>query len=550
MDALQKPSSRRTPGDLERGRESYDRRAWDDAFAALSLAERSKPLEADDLERLAISAALTGRDEEFLDLLERLHHLHLDNGNNLLAARTAFWLGLRLGHLGESARAGGWLARAARLVEEHGGACVEEGYLLLPVASRQNAAGEHEAAREAAARAAEIGRRYGDPDLTAIASNHHGRALLRLHRIEEGLKLLDEAMLAATAGELSPIVAGIVYCAAIDGCHHVYALSRAREWTSALGRWCDAQPQLVTFADTCRVHRAEILQLNGAWQDASEEAQRAANSRDRSAIGPALYQEAELHRLRGEFAAAEEKYRSASQSGHDPQPGLALLRVAQGRPDAAAGTIRRVLGGTTDSLSRARLLPAVVEIMLAADEVDEARDASLELEEIAASFDLEVLLAIANHARGAVHLAEGNALAALPLLRQALSVWQGVEAPYIAARIRVLVGLACSALSDEDGAKLEFDAAEAAFEELGAIPDLARLAELAGRGGKVRPHGLTPRELQVLKLVAAGRTNKAIAAELNLSGKTVDRHVSNIFVKLDVASRSAATAFAYEHKLV
>lgn len=550
MDTLKKPSSRKIARDLERGRESYDQRAWDDAFTALSVADRSAPIEADDLERLAISAALTGRDEEFLVLLERLHHLHLDDGNNLLAARTAFWLGLRLGHLGESARAGGWLARAARLVEEHGGACVEEGYLLLPVASRQNAAGEHEAAREAASRAAEIGRRYGDPDLTAIASNQHGRALLRLHRIEEGLTLLDESMLAATAGELSPIVAGIVYCAAIDGCHHVYALSRAREWTAALSRWCEEQPQLVTFANICRVHRAEVLQLNGAWRDAGEEAQRAANSRDRAAVGPALYQEAELHRLRGDLAAAEEKYRSASQSGYDPQPGLALLRLAQGRPDAAAGAIRRLLGAMTDPLNRARLLPAVVEIMLAADELDEARDASLELEQIAASFGVEVLVAIAAHARGAVHLAGGDALAALPLLRRALSVWQGIEAPYIAARIRVLVGFACRALGDDDGAMLEFDAAAAAFEELGASPDLARVAGLTQKKAASRPHGLTARELQVLRLVAAGKTNKAIASELFLSEKTVDRHVSNIFVKLDVPSRSAATAFAYEHKLI
>ena len=242
-----------------------------------------------------------------------------------------------------------------------------------------------------------------------------------------------------------------------------------------------------------------------------------------------------MHRLRGEFAAAEEAYRSASQWGLEPQPGLALLRLAQGRTDAAAAAIRRAVGATADRLQRTKLLPAHIEIMLAAGDVQEARGACHELEEIAGTFDTGVLGAMAAYARGAVELAEGNPHAALGSLRCAFEVWQQVEAPYAAARVRVLIGLACRALGDDDGGGLELDAARAVFEQLGAAPDLARIDALIQGAPSAHRHGLTRRELQVLRLVAAGKTNKAIAAELCLSEKTIDRHVSNIFTKLDVA---------------
>jgi DNA-binding CsgD family transcriptional regulator len=264
----------------------------------------------------------------------------------------------------------------------------------------------------------------------------------------------------------------------------------------------------------------------------------------------AYYQEAEVHRLRGEFAAAEAAYRNASRWGCEPQPGLALLRLAQGRTDAAAAAIRRVVSTNTGLLQRTRLLPAYVEIMLACGDVQEARRACGELGEIASRFDAGVLGAIAAQARGAVELAEGDPRAALGSLRRAGPVWQRVEAPYLAARVRLLVGRACQALGDDDGGRLELDAARAAFEQLGATPDVSRIDALVRGVPSCLPHDLTRRELQVLRLVAAGRTNKAIASELLLSVKTVDRHVGNILTKLDVGSRAAATAYAYEHKLV
>jgi DNA-binding CsgD family transcriptional regulator len=541
------------PGALERGREYYGRRAWADAYRSLAAADQTTRLGGEDLELLAMAAYLIGRDDDYLKALERAHQAHLDAGERRRAIRCAFWLGLRLFFRGEVGPATGWIARAQRLLEHEEHECAERGYLLLPVVEQHLTAGDLEAAYATAAEAAEIGERCGDVDLIACVRHLQGRVRMQRGEVEQGLALLDEAMVAVTAGELSPLMTGVIYCSVIEVCQQVYALSRAREWTSALARWCDEQPEMVAFSGVCRVHRAEIMQLRGAWQEALDEAQRArerAEGVSRQTAAAALYQQAEVHRLRGAFAAAEEAYRNASQRGLEPQPGLALLRLAQGRTAAAIAAIRRALGATADPLQRTKLLPAHIEIALAAADVQDAGLACRELEEIAASFDTAVLGAMAAHARGAVELTAGDARAALGSLRRAFEVWQQVEAPYVAARVRVLIGLACRALGDDDGGGLELDAARSAFEQLGAAPDLARIDALTRRAPSDRPHGLTRRELQVLRLVAAGKTNKTIAAELFLSEKTVDRHVSNILTKLDVPSRAAATAYAYQHELI
>jgi DNA-binding CsgD family transcriptional regulator len=538
---------------LDLARRRYGRRSWAEAFKAFLDADQENPLHAADLEKMALAAYLIGRDDEYLRTLERAFVAYLETDESHCAVRCAFWLGFRLLMRGEMGRASGWFARAQRLLGRDAGECAGRGYLLLPTVAQGMDLSDHDAAYASAAEAATIGERCGDPDLVACARMEQGRIRLQQGRIEAGLAHLDETMVAVISGELSPLVTGLMYCSVIQACQQVYAFDRSREWTAALTQWCDGQPDMVAFAGACQVHRAEIMQLRGSWPEAIEEARRAglrAQGFDRRAAAAALYQQAEVHRLRGEFVAAEEAYRGASQLGREPQPGLALLRLAQQRTEAAVAAIRRVASTSTDRLKRLNLLPAYIEIMLAAGDVPDARDACRELEEIARSLDTGVPGAIAAQALGAVELAEGNAQAALGSLRRAFEQWQRIDAPYAAARVRVLIGLACQALGDEDGASLEIDAAKSTFERLGAAPDLARIDLLTKGAHSGGADGLTRRELQVLRLVSAGDTNKAIAAELCLSERTIERHLSNIFTKLDLSTRAAATAWAYEHDLI
>ena len=542
------------PGELARGRDSYKRRAWADAHRALTLADKVLPLGAADLELLAMAAYLTARDEEYLGTLDRAYHAYLEESQGARAARCAFWLGLRSLFRGEAGRATGWLARARRLVECEDRECVEAGYLLLPTAEAHLETADSEIAHALAANAVEIGRRFQDADLIAVAQHLQGRARIQQGRVEEGLSFLDEAMLAVTSGELSALVTGLIYCSVIDSCRQVFAIERAREWTTALARWCAEQPEMVSFTGRCLVHRAEILQLHGAWQEALTQAQlgceRFQNGIDPQRPASAFYQLAEVRRLQGDFAAAEQAYRCASTLGMEPQPGLALLRMAQGRVQTAARAIRRIVAATTDPLELARLLPAYIEIMLQAAAIDEARSACRQLEAIANRFTTPLLRATADEARGALKIAEGDARAALCSLRNALQVWQQIQAPYLIARTRLQIALACRALADADGADLELEAARIGFQQLGAAPDLARVESYINEASRGDVHRLTPREKQVLRLVATGKSNKAIAGELCISERTVDRHVSNIFSKLTLRSRAAATAYAYQHSLI
>lgn len=541
-------------GELARGREAAGRLAWADAYTALSLADRSSPLAGEDLELLATAAYLLGRVEESLQALQRAQQIHAEGGDPRRAARCAFWLWFHLINQEELAQASGWLARANRLLEHEQQECAERGYMLIPVAFQHVVAGDYTGAQRAAGRAAAIGRRAADADLVAFALVLHGRAMVREGRVGEGLALLDEAMVAVVAGELSPPVAGTVYCSMIDACQEISEWRRAHEWTAALTAWCEKQPDMITFTGQCLVHRAQILQLHGAWPQAVEEAKRAGErlvqGADRRVSGAAFYQQAEVYRVLGDFTAADDAYRQASHWGLEPQPGLALLRLAQGRTSAAAAAIRRVLAETSERFRRGKLLPAKVEIMLAVGDRPAARDAADELTGISERYDTPTLRAAAGAAHGAVLLAEGDARAAVVALRGAWQMWRELDAPYEAARVRVLVGLGCRALGDEEAAALDLDAARSVFAQLGAAPDLARLERLDERKAASSRHGLTMRELQVLGLLAAGKTNHAIASDLVLAEKTVDRHVSNIYTKLGVSSRAAATAYAYRQGLL
>jgi len=540
--------------ELEHARDAYGRRAWREAHGSLSRADAARPLDAEDLELLAVSAFMLGRDDEYREILERAHYAYLGREEALRAVRCAFWIGMNLALRGETGQGAGWLGRAQRLLEREPGECAERGYLLLPIAFQHEAAGNREAAAATAGSAAEIGVRFGDDDLFALAAHVQGQMLVADGRVAEGFRLLDEAMVAATSAAESPIVTGVVYCGVILACANTYEVRRAHEWTEVLTRWCDEQPELVAFTGRCLVHRAEILQLRGDWRDALEEARRAGErllqGLNRPATAQAFYRQGELHRLRGDLHAAEQAYRAASRYGFEPQPGLALLRVAQGRTGAAGAAIRRILAELTEPPARAHLLPAVVEIMLALGDLEAARDACAELGEIAEQYGSAMLAATAAHAVGSVRLAAGDASAALAVLRRASQAWEELEAPYERARTRVLLGLACRGLGDDDTAALELDAARETFTELGAVPDARRVGSLLGDAEPRAAHGLTRRELDVLRLVAAGMSNRGIAAALVISEHTVARHLQNIFTKLGVSSRTAAGAFAHEHDLV
>lgn len=541
--------------EIERGRKAFADQTWADAFVHLSAAAEASPLAIDDLERQAAAAYLAGRADESVDLWATAYHDCSQRSDAARAARCGFWLAFVLLNRGELARGGGWIDRAQRLLAEGEVDCVEHGYLRYCTALRAVFEGDAVGAQAGFREAVEVGGRFNDAQLTTLARIGEGRSLVYMGEIAKGVALLDEAMVAVGAKELSPIAVGDAYCTVIDGCHELFDLRRTQEWTTALSRWCEAQPQLVLYRGLCLVHRAEIMQLRGEWSDAMDELN-AALLRLAEPVGPpelgaAFYLRGELYRLRGEFEEAARAYRQANELGREPQPGLALLRLAQGRVEAAMSAIRRVLEEAGDPISRSRVLGPYVEIALAAGDHQAGKAAAEELSAIAGDLESPLLRAVAEHATGAVLLAENEPRNALISLRRGWMRWRELEAPYEAARVRVPIALACRALGDEDGAEMELDAARSVFEGLAAAPDVGRVVELSQVEAPRRAAGgLTAREAQVLSLIATGKTNRAIATELVISEKTVASHVSHIFTKLNLTSRAAATAYAYEHDLV
>jgi DNA-binding CsgD family transcriptional regulator len=525
---------------LEQGRDAFRKQAWGEAFSQLSDADRKSSLAPEDLVNFAQAALLTGRETEGADILSRAHQAFLTRGDTQLAARCAFWLGFTLLINGEFAKAGGWLSRASRLL-------VPEGYRLYQ-------AGDAVGAYAKFVQAAASGERFGDKDLVTLAFQGQGRSLIRQGEIARGVALLDEAMVAVTAGEVSPLNAGGVYCSVLEACGEIFDLQRAQEWTSALEKWCASQPDLVPYRGHCLVRRAELLQLNGTWPEALEWAERAcellSHPSPKPAVGAAYYQIGEIQRLLGRFAESEEAYRRATEWNKTPAPGPALLRLAQGQVEAANAAIRRIAEEVHEACPRARVLDAYVEIVLAFHDIPAASAAANELSEIAKSWDVPFLRALASRTRGAVLLADGKAHAALAELRKSWSIWCELDAPYEAARVRISIAQACRELKDEESARLELSAARQTFERLGATKDLSRVRALLPRDVSQGAGPLTEREVQVLRLVASGMTNRAIAGKLKISEKTVARHLSNIFTKLDLSSRTAAAAYAYDHNLV
>ncbi|WP_219942868.1 helix-turn-helix transcriptional regulator [Iamia sp. SCSIO 61187] len=548
---------------LERGRTAFGARAWPEAYAALHDADRVDPLGPVDLERVATAAYLTGHDTESTDAWARAHQGWRAQGDPRRAVRCAFWLGFALVQRGDMAQGRGWLARAGRMVDEHRLDTVERGYLLVPAGLAAMGAGEPDTALERFAGADSLARRFGDPDLAALGLLGQGEVLLRLGRTDEGLGLFDEAMVSVTSGETSPVISGLVYCAVIDACQRVFDLRRAREWTAALDRWCDHQTGLVPYRGQCLVHRAQVLQLRGGLGRSRRPGRGGSPAAERSAAPRRGHGALPARRPAppaGRAARGRRRVPAAHAAGRDPQPGLSLLLLAEGRVDAAAAAIDAALDSAVDPVDRTRLLPSVVEILLAAGRPADAQVAVDELDQLAASSGATMLRAVAGQARGALLVTRGAAAAAaLAPLHEALVAWQRLEAPFEVAQVRMLLAAACRHLDDREGAARECQVARGAFEELGARTALAQLDRLLSDEvpAPVEPPGsaedrrvVTDREVEVLRLVAAGRTNRQIAGELSISERTVERHLGNIFTKLDVANRAAATAWASDHGLL
>jgi len=539
--------------DLDAGVEAFQKQAWASAYSHLSAADRDAGVGAEHLVYLAQAALLLGKEVEGADTLARAHQEFLEKGQIQPAVRCAFWLGFTALTNHENAKAGGWLSRANRLLEGESD-CVERGYLLLPNGYLAVHGGDPARAYAIFLEAAAVGKRFADKDLMAIALQGQGRALIRQGEVANGLTLLDEAMISVMAGEVSALTAGGVYCSVLEACGEVYDLRRADEWTSALKRCCESQPDLVPYRGHCLVRRAEVLQWRGAWRDAFEEARRAcewlSEPPGKSALGAAYYQLGEIERLRGNLSEAERAYERASQLRPNLGPGLARLRLVQKHVDAAMALVARMAEEVQEPAARATVLDAYVEIALAANSLAAARQASGELSALVSQRGVPLLDALALRSAGAVLLAEGDARGALPHLRQSWNLWCELPAPYEASRVRCLIAQACSKLGDEDNAALELSAARETFEQLGAAADLANVRSMLSKLKSQNGGPLTEREIEVLRLVASGMTNRGIAARLNISEKTVARHLSNIFTKLDLASRTAATAYAYDHGLL
>ena len=427
------PNQKSTDAALAAGRLAYERHAWGEAYESLSAADIAGDLEAEDLERLAISAYLTGRPEQSTAIGARAHLRAVQNGEVELAIRGAISLGMSLIQRNEVAQAGGWFARAARLIEETDYDGSERGRLLVMEALRSQMSGDPATAFAIYEEVAAIADRFGDRDLAALGRLGRGESLIAMDDVQRGVPLLDEAMTAVIAGEISPIVSGIIYCTVIQTCQQLYDLRRAQEWTSALTRWLESQPDLVPFRGNCLVYRAELMRLHGAWQDAGVEAERAREWLSRPPpepeVGQAIYQLAELDRLRGAFESAEIDYREAGTWGRLPEPGHALLRLAQGDVGAASTAIRRALAEAVDDLDRSRLLEPAAEIALAAGDVTTARESADRLAAMAARADAPLLRAMALRAEGAVLLAEGDVEAALNVLRRAWEAWARARCP-------------------------------------------------------------------------------------------------------------------------
>ncbi len=527
---------------------------WKEIYQRLSKADQQGDLGPDDLQMLGLAAYLTGHDVQSFEIMERAHIGYADLNQIREAVRSAFWLGLMLINVGETGRSSGWMARGERLLNQARSDSAEKGLLMIPAALGALSGGQAGQAQSLFEEAVAIGEKFEDVDVMVLARLGLGQTLVRQGEVARGVKLLDETMVSLETEEVYPVVVGIVYCAVIETCRKIWDLGRAKEWTEALTRWCDINPEIVPFRGQCLVRRAEILQFHGEWDHALEGTAKACDLLTRPpgepAAGEAYYRKAELHRLLGDFEAAEVCYQEAAKLSRNPQPGLAMLRMTQGKLGAAVTSIRNTLKETTDQIRLAELLPWAINIMVEGNHMEEATEAVQQLNEIAQDFDSPYLQAMAAHCKGGVFFAKGNYQFALEQLQKALKMWNWLHFPYESALTRELKGLVYREMNDIDNSEAELLAAQWNFEQLRAVPDFERVSRLLAKEKKYEIHGLTLREVQVLKMLAAGKSNKLMANALFISERTVDRHVSNIYQKLRVSSRVEAASFALKENLL
>ncbi|MFJ4776187.1 LuxR C-terminal-related transcriptional regulator [Streptomyces sp. NPDC088762] len=569
---------------VRQARNAIAREAWGEAYALLGGVAPDR-LAPDDLAALADAAWWTGRVEESMAARAAAYAGYAAAGAARRAGYCAWMIFYECRLAGRTGAAAGWLRRARQQLRGEP-ECVEQCFLAWVEAREAQERGAFEEATASAHRMAAVARRCGSPDLYALGLEAQAAVLLARGRVADGLGVLDEAMCAAAAGELSSFFTGWVYCLGLQQCMACADFGRAAEWTEAAMAWCASMPHENNFRGLCRVHRVEVLELRGAWPQALTEAERTCAEllpNEPRIAAEACYLTGEIQRRRGAYPEAEAAYARAHELGRDPQPGLALLRLAQGKAEAAACALwlptraarapreaadaadavdaveagRTAEGGDPGRpLERCRLLAARTEAALALNRVDAAREAAQELARLADSWQRRCASAAtpvhagAAAAGGAVAFAEGDLATALPLLHRALALWLELVVPYEAAQVRMTLAAADRAAGDLDGARMELRAAQAVFEGLGAVPDARRAAALLAGTAEFRAGELTARETEVLRLVARGGTNRSIAAQLTISEHTVARHLNNIFAKLDVSSRAAATAYAYTHGLV
>jgi ATP/maltotriose-dependent transcriptional regulator MalT len=534
-----------------RARDAAARAAWAEAYELLHPCDDAG-LEPEDFEALADAAWWLCRVEESLAARHKAYQAYVAADNARRAGYSAWMLSSEYHFLGKDAVSAGWLRRAQRHLRDEP-ECVEQGFVTFAEAEVAELQGDLDGALALARRMTEIGQRCGSRDLIAMGTQTQGRLLIAKGQLADGLAMLDEVMCDVTAGALSDLATGWIYCLAVAVCFDTADLRRATEWNEAAMAWCESLPAGTPFHGLCRVHRVELMGLRGAWDEASSESVRACDelmSYHPNMAGESFYVAGEIRRRMGDLAAAEQAFLQALDLGRDPQPGLALLRLSQGKTGAAAAALRSCLASNAwNPLARARLLAAQVEVALATGELEAARAAAGELDAIAGASGADLLEALAVTARGALHLADGEVGQSLDRLRRGRALWLELGLPYEAAQARMLLATASRAAGDDETARLELRAARSVFERLGSAADVRRVDECLVEGARL-PHRLTQREVEVLRLVAAGKTNRDIAAELVVSQHTVARHLNNIFAKLGVSSRAAATAFAYTHDLV